>query len=173
MNTDIKFKVTGEFTDTIRHLDGTVEIHEGRNLIVDGIYQLITSLFAKKEGFKGLQYWAIGSGLDTWEDNLPQPVKTDTRLVREIGRKAIQSSDFRFVDAEGHTSVTPTNRLAINVVFGYDECIGTWREFGIFGGNATDTVNSGTMINRKVHGVINKTREMEITREIIFTFTRA
>ena len=174
MNTNVKFKVTGEYTDTIRHLDGTVEVHEGRNLVVNGIYQLITSLFSGKQGYTGLQYWAIGKGSDEWEESsLPQPVVTDTKLLNEIGRKAIQPSNFKFVTPEGTTSSVPTNRLAVTVVFGYDECIGTWREFGLFGGDATETENSGTMINRKIHGVINKTREMEIAREIIFTFTRA
>lgn len=174
MNTNVKFKVTGEYTDTIKYLDGTVEIHEGRNLVVNGIYHLITSLFSNKESYTGLQFWAIGKGSEDWEEeDLPQPEVTNTKLLSEIGRKAIQPSNFKFVDAEGLPTPYPTNRLSVTVVFGYDECIGTWREFGLFGGNATETVDSGIMINRKIHGVINKTREMEITREIIFTFTRA
>lgn len=174
MNTNVKFKVTGEYTDTIKHLDGTVEIYEGRNLVVNGIYHLITSLFSNKEGYIGLQYWAIGSGEEDWDEGEPTaPQVSDTTLHSELGRKEIQPGDCRFVDAQGETASTPTNRLAVKVIFGYDECIGTWREFGLFGGNATGIQDSGIMINRKVHGVINKTREMEITREIIFTFTRA
>lgn len=174
MNTNVKFKVTGEYKDTVRHLDGTVEVFEGRNLVVNGIYNLITSLFAGKEGYTGLQFWAIGSGEDEWDEGEPTaPLVSDTSLANELGRKEIQPTDCRFVDDSGTTSPTPTNRLAVKVIFGYDECIGSWREFGLFGGTATSSQDSGIMINRKVHGVINKTREMEITREIIFTFTRA
>ena len=174
MNTNVKFKVTGEYKDTVRHLNGTVEVFEGRNLVVNGIYNLITSLFAGKEGYTGLQFWAIGKGSEDWDEGeVTQPEVTNIKLLSELGRKEIQPANFRFVNEHGETSPAPTNRLAVKVVFGYDECIGSWREFGLFGGNATSSVDSGIMINRKVHGVINKTREMEITREIIFTFTRA
>lgn len=169
----IQPKITGQFKDTIKYKDGKVEVIEGQNLIVDGIFKLITSLLADKGGYSGLQYWAVGEGSSTWSRTLPpDPLETDTQLSNEIGRKKLKPSDITWVDATGMNSATPTNRLKVKVIFGYNECTGTWREFGLFGGNATASANSGIMINHKHHGVIVKTTEMEIEREIIFTFTK-
>lgn len=172
---DIKVQPTvkGEYKDTIKYKDGTVEIREGHNLIVDGIFKLLTSRLADKGGYNGLQYWAVGEGLSSWNSEaLPEPNTTDVKLVKEIGRKALSPSDMTWVDEGGTNSPTPTNRLKVKVSFGYNDCTGTWREFGLFGGNATASADSGIMINHKNHGVIVKTTEMEIEREIIFTFTK-
>lgn len=163
--------VIGEYKDTIRYADGTVEVFEDHNLIVDGLYKIITSLLSAKGGYGGLQYWAIGSGNPSWDSELPDPTTNDTRLTQEIGRKQIQSSDFAWVDSLGEVQSTPTNRLRVRVTFTNSECVGSWREFGIFGGNATSTANSGIMMNHKHHALVTKTAEMEIEREIIFTFS--
>ena len=42
----IQPKITGQFKDTIKYKDGRVEVKEGQNLIVDGIFKLMTSLLA-------------------------------------------------------------------------------------------------------------------------------
>ena len=63
---------------------------------------------------------------------------------------------------------TPSNILQVKRVFGEDECNGTWREFGIFGGNATSAANSGIMINKRHHGVITKTSDMTVERVMRF-----
>lgn len=166
-----QFNVKGEYTDTIRYADGTVEVIKSHNLIVDGLYKIITSLLSAKGGYSGLQYWAVGSGNPSWDSELPNPQTSDTRLTQEIGRKKIQPSDFAWVNASGEVQSTPTNRLRVRVTFSNSECDGAWREFGLFGGNATSTANSGIMMNHKNHPVVNKTSEMEIEREIIFTFS--
>lgn len=166
-----QLKVTGEYQDTIRYADGSVEVIKSHNLIVDGLYKLITSLLSSKGGYSGLQYWAVGSGSVSWDSELPEPQVNDTRLTQEIGRKQIQPSDFAWVNDSGVVQSTPTNRLRVRVTFSNSECVGTWREFGIFGGNATSTANSGIMMNHKHHPIITKTAEMEIEREIIFTFS--
>lgn len=173
MDVKVQPQIRGDFKDTIKYKDGTVEVREGHNLIVNGIFNIITSLLANKGGYLGLQYWAVGEGLSSWNSSAPpDPSETDTQLVKEIGRKALQTGDFTWVNERGETSVTPTNRLKVRTTFGYNDCVGTWREFGLFGGNATTSANSGMLINHKNHGVIVKTTEMEIDREIIFTFTK-
>ena len=65
----------------------------------------------------------------------------------------------------------PTNILQIKHTFGVNDCNGTWREFGIFGGNATTTANSGLLINKRHHAVITKTDEMTIERTMRFTLS--
>lgn len=165
--------IKGEFKDTIKYKDGRVEIKEDKNLIVNGIFNLITSLLADKGGYNGLQYWAIGQGEGSWNnDSPPLPTDNDTNLVSEIGRKALDPTLISWVNADNSNSTTPTNKLKVRISFGYNECVGTWREFGLFGGNATTTKDSGIMINHKNHGAIVKTTEMEIEREIVFTFTK-
>ena len=166
-------EITGEYIDTIRYKDGRVETRKGKNLIVDGVYKLIASLMIGKEEYKPLCFWAVGKGQDLWSNDAPpQPNPSDTKLLAEIGRKAIIPGDMTWVDDRGEVSSSPTNRIKVRATFGYNDCVGVWREFGIFGGNATSSKDSGIMIDRKTHGTITKTREMELDREIIFTFKK-
>lgn len=169
---NIGLTIKGEYTDTIRYANGDVEVIKGENLIVDGLLRLVTTLLGVKSGYTGLKYWAVGQGNSTWDSETPEPLTTDTELTNEIGRKVISASDMTWVNSGGSDSATPTNRLKVRVTFGANECVGTWREFGLFGGNATESRNSGIMINHKHHSIITKTNEMEIEREIIFTFSK-
>lgn len=169
-NNSVYLSVKGEYQDIITHGDGSVEITESHNLIVDDIYKLIAILLGRRTGYTGLQFWAVGSGQSSWNDsNIPDPTVGDTRLVNEIGR--VQIASVYHVNENLEQTLQETNRIAVEVTFGKDDCNGTWREFGIFGGNANANANSGVMINHKTHGAILKTNEMEITRRIIFTFS--
>lgn len=161
----------GEVTDTIHHADGRVEVKEYRNTIVNSIGKLISCLFKAQAGYSGIQYWAVGSGSDGW-DNVNPPVAqvTDVGCTNEIGRKAIPSSNIVFLDNNNSVSQTPTNRIQITLTFGENDCNGVWREFAIFGGNATTTPNSGIAINHKTHAIMVKTNTMVVERQIRFTF---
>jgi hypothetical protein len=168
--TSIRDIMIGEFRDVIRYKDGRIEERPWqRNLIVNDIIKAIS---CSLKGDAGIKYWAIGKGLDTWDDVTPPvPVATDVLLVDEIGRKALTAGSFQYVDGSGVVSVTITNRLLITVTFGYDECNGNWREFAIVGGStATATEDTGILLNHKTHGLIVKTSSMEIERQIRFTF---
>lgn len=162
--------VIGEFTDTITYSDGTKETREGHNLIVNGIGNLIACLFKKQSGYTGLTYWAIGSGQDAWDDSSVNPLVTDTRLEHEIFRKALDSDDITFINEHGEPVQEVTNRIAITLTFATNEANGKWREFAIFGGNATSSPNTGIMINHKIHKILTKEDSMTIERQIRFTF---
>lgn len=162
--------VIGEFTDTITYNDGRVEVREGQNLIVNDIGKLIACLFKIHSGYTGLTHWAIGSGQEAWDDSETNPKVTDTRLETEFFRKAISPSDIKFLDAYGEPTETITNRIGITVTFSTSEANGKWREFAIFGGNATGSANTGTMINHKIHKILTKDDSMTIERQIRFTF---
>lgn len=162
--------VIGEFTDTIRHADGRVEVREGHNLIVNDIGKLIACLFKKESGYTGLGFWAIGSGQDAWDSSSVQPSVTDANLNTEFFRKAIPASNIKFLNPSNGESSTPTNKIGITLTFTENEANGKWREFSIFGGNATSSLNSGIMINHKIHGVLVKDNTMVIERQIRFTF---
>lgn len=169
-NNNVYLQIKGEYQDIITHEDGTVETTKSHNLIVDDVYKLIAILLGRRTGYVGLQFWAVGKGLDSWsKTNAPDPSEEDTQLVHEIGRVPI-SRMYHVTESHQETSKV-TNRLAVEVKFGKNDCNGTWREFGIFGGGANAEANTGIMINHKTHGAIEKTDQMEITRRIVFTFT--
>ena len=170
MKEKTNIKVTGQITDRIIHLDtGKVEVREGHNLVVTSFTNLVMSLLGRTTGFKGISYWAVGSGLSSWDDTPVSPTLSETTLTAELGRKIINASDMKFVDEDGNVSETPTNILRVNVTFNSNECNGIWREFGLFGGNATSDLNSGIMIDKRHHEVITKTDTMAIERTIVFT----
>lgn len=162
--------VIGEFTDTITYTDGTKEVREGQNLIVNDIGKLIACLFKRHEGYDGLTYWAIGSGQDAWDDKNINPTVLDSRLETEHFRKAIPKENVQFLDEFGEPTEEITNRIGITLTFSTEEANGKWREFSIFGGDATVSLNTGLMINHKIHKILTKDDTMTIERQIRFTF---
>ena len=167
-------KMTGYIKDTIHHLDsGEVEVREGHNLVVTSFTKLVMALLGRTTGQKGASYWAVGSGSSTWDDNPVQPILSETKLTSELGRKEIPADAFAFLDADGNKVSEPTNRLQITLSFGSADCNGEWREFGIFGGDATSAMNTGIMINKRHHAVLTKTQDMVVERVMIFTLTLA
>lgn len=162
--------MTGHIVDRIYNKDGElVDTIEGHNLVVNSFLKLVMALCKGQSGYSGIQYWAIGSGEASWETSLPSPEINATRLTTELGRVAIPASEIIFLNADLTVASAPTNILQIKHTFGPNDCNGTWREFGLFGGNATGTANSGVMINKRHHGTITKTNEMSIERTMTFT----
>lgn len=162
--------VVGQFKDKV--FDATTgeflyETDWSKNTIVNGLNKAIAYSFA---GMGGLTYWAVGSGESSWDISQPTPSATDTQLTNEIGRKIIPASAFAFLDRDGQVTNTPTNVLQITLTFGANECNGNWREFAIYGGNATNQLGSGVMINHKIHALQTKTTSIQIQRQIKFTF---
>ena len=155
-----------EVTDTLYNADGKVEKRVYYNTVVDDCSKLLAGLI-KGNGFKGVQYWAVGKGESSWNnDNPPNPSVSDTRLRLESFRKAIEPDNIRFLDASNNPTDEVTNKLEIKVLFTENEANGELREFALFGGNATSTANSGVMLNRKTHPLIYKTSGMRLERII-------
>lgn len=152
---------------------GEIKVYDrNHNLVVDSIMRLVTDLL-KNKITGGIQYWAVGSGSVLWDSTPTEPEATETTLTNEIGRKAISPSDIIYVDSERYeVSDVPTNCLQITCVFYEEDCLGVWREFGLFGGNATSEKDSGYMIDKKHHDVMTKTDEMVVERKIILNIGR-
>lgn len=165
-------RTIGEFRDVIKYDNGRIiEMPWKRNTIVDDIGKLVACLMKGQAGYGGIGYWVVGSGLDTWDDvNPPTPNTGDHGVVTELGRKQITSSNISFIDNSGNVTASATNRILIDVTFGNSECNGKWREFSIMGGNASATAGTGIAINHKTHGIIVKNSQMQIERQIRFTF---
>lgn len=161
--------MTGEIIDRIHYADGRVEERVGHNLVVNNFLNLVMSLLKQQSGYKGIQYWAVGSGASSWDGSMPNPDINSTKLTAELGRVAIGAGEIKFLNSDYNEVSTPTNILQISHTFGPSDCNGVWREFGIFGGNATTAKDSGIMINKRHHAVITKTEEMTIERTMRFT----
>lgn len=161
--------MTGHIIDKIYKNGQLVDVIEGHNLVVNSFIKLVMALCKGETGYNGIKYWAIGSGDPSWDTIIPNPEINATRLTSEIGRVSLQTSDIAFLTENMEETTSPTNILRIKHVFGANDCNGTWREFGIFGGNATGVANSGIMINKRHHGTIVKTSEMSIERTMTFT----
>ena len=164
------FKVVGEFRDTIIYKDGRKEVLEwNKNIIVRNLGILVARML-KGDPQAGIGYWAIGSGNSSWDVVPVEATVEDVALVAEFVRKIIPAEALYYIDDNNLVSVSPTNRLEIVLTFEYIDAVGSWREFAIFAGSATATLNSGTNINKKNHGRIDKTADMTIIRQMRFTF---
>ena len=161
--------MTGQSIDRIYKNGVLVEEVVSHNLVVNSFLNLVMCLLKNQGGYSGIQYWAVGSGATSWDTNMPTPDIKPTRLTSEIGRAPISASDIKFLDSNYDEVSTPTNIIQVSHIFGSNECNGVWREFGIFGGNATTTANSGIMINKRHHSIITKTEEMTVERIMRFT----
>lgn len=161
--------MTGHIVDRIYKDGELVDVVEGHNLVVNSFLKLVMALCKGESGYGGIQYWAIGSGETSWDTSMPDPEINASRLTAEIGRVPISASDIKFLTADSVETSSPTNILQIKHTFGPSDCNGKWREFGLFGGNASGTANSGIMINKRHHSVIAKTNEMSIERTMTFT----
>ena len=169
---DAKLKMVGHHIDKIFNKNGElIEVCEGENLVVNTFLNLVMALLKGESGYTRITYWAVGSGSSSWDGSTPSPSLTDTKLTDEIGRVAIAANEISFLDNSYNVTATPTNILQIKHTFGYNDCNGTWREFGLFGGNATSAINTGIMVNKRHHGVITKTNEISIERTMRFTLS--
>lgn len=172
MSGDTKnLSMTGQITDKIYRNGVLVETIEGHNLVVNSFLKLVMCMLKNDENTAGIQYWAVGSGEASWDNERPDPRLEEEQLTNEIGRKAISNTNITFLDGEFNEVSTPTNILQVKHTFGANDCNGVWREFGIFGGNATAEADSGIMINKRHHAIITKTEEMTIERIMRFTLT--
>lgn len=157
--------------DTITHVDGSVEKREYCNTVVNDCSKLIACLMKGHGGYAGIKYWAVGSGSASWNNaSLPNPSVTDTKLMAETFRKAITPSDITFLDDADKPTQNVTNKIQISITFTENEANGELREFGLYGGNASATKDSGLMINRKIHPLIYKTSGMIVERVIRIVF---
>ncbi len=148
-----------------------VERHNN-NIIVNTASVLIARLLKDNaEPSGGITYLAMGTGGVGWNlQNPPQPTTSQTQLENEIARKAFTTEDVTFVDPDtGNPTIVPTNVVDFTATFAETEAVGPLVEMGLFGGDATDLLNSGTEVNYRTFPVINKTNSMTLT--IIFRIT--
>ena len=158
-------KPYGYVYDTIYYEDGSKKIiHNGEmNMIVDTFKKVVTSLLSNHIGYHGILYMALGQGehdegdgsSSSWDslDAAQRALKSATNLIAlydEIARITITT---QYLDGADNVTEEITNKLKISASIP-STIQGYLREFALFGGNATDLLDSGLMLNHKAHEVI-------------------
>ena len=140
------------------------------NLIVDELRKLLAALMKGDMQASPLSFWAIGTGLETWDDGpLPSDDEriTKTKLYSETSRKPIENITFLNGDF--------TNQLGINIQFTLDDISGDvenarLREFGLFAGGKADERDSGILVNHRIHPRIDLQEGLTLDRTLRLTF---
>ena len=138
------------------------------NIIVDSISTLLGALFSGETGYTGIQYVVVGSGDADWDVNgTPDPGESQTVMDSEIARVA---ASIVYLDAANAETASVTGRLAITGTFGPNDGNGDWREWGLAGGNATATQDTGLLIDYQTHDIVSKTTNDTILRRVRLSF---
>lgn len=166
--------ITGEVHDILIDKYGNrTPLPVDHNLVVNTCSNLIAA-FMKGDETAGIKYWGIGgykSGETGDATPFTSPASTDNKLKREIYRQEIVKDNIVFVTTDNTVTDVVTNKLKVTIIVPYTAANGTWHEFGLFGGSsATGDADTGIMINRKVHDPIIKSANLQVERNIIFTF---
>jgi hypothetical protein len=171
----------GYWEDYELHPDGRrVLVRSGRNMVMNTAYVVMAALLKRDATYgNGFLYWAVGDGnttnTATWDAGVAAgttvPAPTETHLLRETYRKAVQLADIEYVDSGNNTSATPTNRLRVTMTLGNTEPAvdSDLREWGLFAGNAGAGANTGLMVNHKVHATYRKQTGVTLQRVLYFT----
>ncbi len=163
MSEPLAIEIRGRFTDRVAGPDATTFTRAwANNLIVDRALDLLAALLAGQAGTRGILYWAVGEGAEGWDALPPDADPKTTRLAREIYRKPLDAARDLHYDPK-------TRTILLKVTFRPDEAVGMLREFGIFGGDATQAADSGYLINYKIHALIDKTLPRGLERHLEFT----
>jgi len=141
-------KITGQLTLEHKKEDGTTEIHEYKNLIVDTGFNFIGDVIANPTQPSIMNHIAVGSGTTAAAVG-----DTDLETILDVRNPAtfIGVSDTVFTLAS---------------TFAGGESTGAWTEAGVF-----NALTLGIMLNRLIFPVVNKLGGDTITAT--FTFTLA
>lgn len=170
--------VIGRWFDTLRYVDGTVALGEhgefdwGWNQIQNTFAKLLAAWCKEEAGYSGISFMGVGSGLTAWDTTPPTKAYSQTTLTTAYFRKAVGPSDIVYIDpiTDISTGGVVSSKLEITVTLGTAEANGALREFGLFGGTATSTLDTGEMVNWISHSRIDKDSSLEIERKVRFEF---
>ncbi len=169
--------IKGFYSDVLIDPQGQVQWSSSwrSNLIVRNCNLLLAALMKRHQGMQGILCLAIGEGKDDWDSSHPLPLLTDSQLTSELARQALTMDQITYLDNASRPTESPTNHLEITVDLRGEEIVTngsqSLREFGLFGGNATEEANSGFMINHVIHPRIDLTSGLTLTRKLRLTFT--
>lgn len=160
----------GELFLILKEKSKIIKTYHHSNIIVNTASILIARLLKdSNEPTAGISFLGVGSGNDGWDPfDPPAPTTSQTLLENEFYRKSISTSTFVDPQTAEPTTVY-TNIVDYATTFSEAEAVGPIMELALFGGEASATTNTGTMLNWRTFPVINKTNAMTLT--IIFRIT--
>lgn len=144
------------------------------NIIVDRCRYLLAA-FMKNNKVRGIQLFAVGKGLESWDDEAPPPPsRTDEELTDPNPLKIkIKPKQIKYLDATGAPVSGPTHRLRITITLEpgtpaieSGETSYPMREFGLFGQFGSEEY----MIDYVRHPVIHKLVDDILERTIHLIF---
>ncbi len=168
--------IRGSYHDTLIDHQGRICLESvwHSNTIVQNCNTLLAALMKSERGMSGILYFAVGEGESDWDSMRPNPMFTTSQLTTEVRRVVLNDNDIAFLDNTGQPSKTPTNQLEITINLRGEDFVSrghqSFREFGLFGGNATETSDSGFMINYVIHPRIDLVPGMTLNRRLRLNF---
>jgi hypothetical protein len=137
--------LTGAYRDRLASGGAVVSDRGWRaNRIVSDCNRLLAALMRGRGGLQGILYLALGQGEAGWDGRSVAAPAGASTLAREWLRRPVAPGDIRFIDALGDPVEAPTDRPEIALTFNGADLIESGyislREFGLFGGDATDAV---------------------------------
>ena len=113
-------------------------------ITIESLRKLVSALLKREPGYVGISYVAVGSGLPGWDSSRPDASAAATQLETEIART---QATVIFLDENNQEAAQITRRLEISGTFLPAQGNGVWREWGLFGGNASAALNSGLIVD--------------------------
>jgi len=186
---DFKLQIVGQYQDTLIWKNSLgitrTEVRPFRlNQVQDSSLNLITGLLTNSSGMTSppvanlgaISFLALGSGQSTWDADPSNVVKptTQTTLETETFRFSLSPNDFVFLNSSSGATLSPqalSSRFKVSYTLGTADANGDLREFGLFGGDATSTLDSGIMFNWITHPLIQKDNTLTIQRTIDIAFS--
>jgi beta-lactam-binding protein with PASTA domain len=130
--------------------DGTVALLPwGPNLVVRGGLDLVGALLCGEAGARGLGWLAVGAGAPDWDAAAPPADAGRTGLTAEVARVRLTPGTRQLSYDAG------AGRLVVRATIPAGTVTGPLRELGLFGGAASALPGSGTLVNHRVHPVID------------------
>ncbi|MCP4428762.1 MAG: hypothetical protein GY803_30115 [Chloroflexi bacterium] len=139
-------------------------------LTLDFFTTLASLLKGGPDSTTGL-FVAVGTGEAAWDETPPDYDRSVKALSGEAARKAVVPAEIVFLDADGEATETPSPCLRFQVAFDLEEAVGTLRECGLFGGEASEQAGSGTLLAYYTHPRLEKTAVMTLSRHLTIDLT--
>lgn len=160
----------GIYRDVVRDRFGRMVADSGwrTNTIVESAWPLIAGLLKNDPALRGIGYWAVGTGRAGWDLAHPAIDAAAARLSEEFDRMPVAPEAVVYIGGDGNPSREPTPCIEAGVVFSWNQDR-VLREFGLFGGDATEAAGSGTLINYVIHPRVDIAAGRSLSRRLRFT----
>lgn len=171
----------GTWQDTVYHMDGRIEVKPWAKNQIQNSHPLLLAKMMKEHingsyvTCGGVNYFAVGEGLTSWDYVPPTKSYAAVALQTEIVRYSIsQEFGISYLDPDDGVSIVagPTRMIQIVVTIPVG-LTASLREFALFGGDASHSLDSGYMLNWITHPVIEKDTSMRIQRVIRLKYLTA